>query len=177
MEDNMNILRAIPLVLACAISLPLAAETFKDEKTYMPPDSIGKNLTINSSTKNTTTFRFLVKSLIGKAEDVKLTAKVVGEDELKPVPSVAEFKEISERKNAHIDFVLPVTKEQIKEKNLKIQCNVEYLPDYDEIIKRVEAGAGTKYPISFLRNELINLLKRNKENSVRSNQAVRYIPD
>ena len=176
MEDNMNILRAIPLVLACAISLPLAAESYKDDKTYLPPDSIGKNLTINSSTKNTTTFRFLVKSLIGKAEDVKLTAKVVGEDDLKPVPSVAEFKEISERKNAHLDFVLPITKEQIKEKNLKIQCNVEYLPDYDEIIKRVEAGANTKYQIPVLRNELINKLKKNKENSVKSNQAVRYIP-
>ena len=177
MEENMNILRAIPLIFACAISLPLAAESNNDYTVYLPPNSLGKNLTISSSTKNTTTFRFLVKSLIGKAENVKLTAKVLENDEMRPVPSEAKFIEISERKNAHLDFVLPITKEQIKEKNLKIQCNVEYLPDYDEIIKRIEADADKKYQHPMLRQKLIDLLKKNKENALKSVQSVRYIPD
>ncbi len=175
MEGNMNLFRAIPLILACSITLPLAAQGSDDRERYTPPESIGKSLTINSSTQNTTTFRFLVKSLIGKAENVKLTAKVIGDEELTPVPSSLEVKELSERKNTYLDFVIPVTKEQINSQKFKIQCNVEYLPDYAEIIKHVEKDT-EHYKNQVAKEHLINMLKKNSEKSVTSNQALRYIP-
>ena len=172
----MNLLRAVPILLACAISLPVVAQSPNDKDVYLPPDSIGKNLSIRSASKNTTSFRFLVKSLIGKAENVKLTAKVIDNNDLKPVPNVIEVKELSERKNAFLDFVLPVTKEQITSNKIKIQCNVEYLPDYSKLIKIVESD-NVKYQNPVYKEKLINLLKRNRDNSVKSVQAVRYIPE
>ena len=177
----MTILRMVPLLLACAISIPLSAQTAssssRDNAIYYPPESMGKNLSISSSTNNTTTFRFLVKSLIGTSKNVKLTAKVIGQEGITPVPSTAEFQLLSERKNATLDFIIPVSKEQINQQKIKIQCNVEYLPDYQEIIKHIEAESKSKYQNEAERNHLLDLLKKNQQNSLKSNQAIRYIPE
>ena len=183
----MTLLRMIPLLLACAISVPLTAHSLNHSKmlenntrnkaVYYPPESIGKNLSITSSTSKTTTFRFLVKSLIGVAKKVKLTAKVIGRQDITPIPCIAEFEQLSERKNATLDFIIPVPKEEIEQQKLTIQCNVEYLPDYSAIIKHIETDAKTKEINETQKDHLINLLKKNQQNSVKSVQALKYIPN
>ena len=59
----MNLLRALPLILACAVTFPVNAETSQSKDYYIPPESITKELSISSFTKNTVTFRLSVKSL------------------------------------------------------------------------------------------------------------------
>lgn len=172
----MNILRALPLILACAVSFPVNAETYKHKDFYIPPESISKKLVISSCTNTTVTYRLSVKSLIGTAKDVKLSAKVVGNDELKAIPNSANFENISEGKGATLDFILPITPKQALDKSIKVQGDIEYLPDYDEIIKNIEANTNSTYQNPALREKLIDMLKRNKDNNLKSIQSVRYIP-
>ena len=100
----MNIFRTLPIVLACMISFPLSAQASKDVKSYRPPESVEKTLTLQSSTQNTVTFRFNVKSLIGNAKNVKLKARLLGKSEIVPIPNLSELEVISEGKNATLDF-------------------------------------------------------------------------
>ena len=172
----MNLLRALPLILACAVSFPVNAETSENKEFYAPPESISKKLVISSCTKNTVTFRLSVKSLIGTAKDVKLSAKVIGVDELKPVPNSSTVEDISEGKSASLDFILPITPKQAQDRNIKVQGDIEYLPDYDEIIKNINTNAENTYQNPAFREQLINLLKKNKENGLKSIQSTRYIP-
>ncbi len=172
----MNLLRALPLILACAVSFPVNAETNKHKDFYIPPEPISKKLIISSCTNNTVTYRLSVQSLIGTAKNVKLSAKVVGNDELKPVPSITNIETISEGKGATLDFILPITPNQAQDKNIKVQGDVEYLPDYDAIIKNIESNADNTYQNPALREQLIDKLKKNKANNLKSIQSVRYIP-
>jgi len=173
----MNLLRVLPLILACAVTFPVNAETSKSKDSYTPPESISKNIVISSYTNNTVTFRLSVKSLIGTAKDVKLTAKVIGNDELKPVPNISTVEDISEGKSASLDFVLPITPNQAQDKSFKIQGDVEYLPDYEEIIKNIESNSADTYKNPVLREILIDSLKKNQENNLKSIQSTRFIPE
>ena len=173
----MNLLRALPIILACAVTFPVNAETSGYKELYTPPESISKKLVISSFTKNTVTFRFSVKSQIGTAKNVKLTAKVVGNDELKPVPNTSVVEDISEGKEANLDFILPITQEQVQNREIKVQGDVEYLPDYDEIIKNIDSNAESTYPNPAIRERLINILKNNKVKGLKSIQSARFIPD
>ena len=177
LEEIMNLLRALPLILACAVTLPVNAETSEHKEFYIPPQSISKELVVSSSTKNTTTFKLTIKSLIGTAKDVKITAKVLGKDDIKPIPSTSQLPEITEGKNAALDFILPLTLNQIQEDNLKVQGNIEFLPDYDEMIKNIEANSETTYQNTYLKERLIDTLKSNKNKGLKSVQSIRYIPE
>ena len=172
----MNLLRSLPLILACAVSFPVNAETYQHKDFYVPPESISKKLVISSCTKTTVTYRLSVQSLMGTAKNVKLSAKVVGNDDLKPIPNSTNVENISEGKGATLDFILPITPNQAQDKSIKVQGDVEYLPDYDAIIKNVEANADSTYQNPALREQLIDLLKKNKANNLKSIQSVRYIP-
>ena len=172
----MNLLRALPLILACAVTLPVNAETSGSKDYYTPPESISKKLVISSCTKNTVTYRLSVKSLIGTAKNVKLSAKVVGNDELKPVPNSSTVEDISEGKGANLDFILPISPAQAQSREIKVQGDVEYLPDYDEIIKNIESNAASTYQNPVMKEQLIDLLKKNKKEGLKSIQSVRYIP-
>ena len=44
----MNLLRALPLILACAVTFPVNAETSQSKDYYIPPESITKELSISS---------------------------------------------------------------------------------------------------------------------------------
>ena len=172
----MNLLRALPLILACAITLPVNAEKSRSKDSYTPPESISKKLVISSCTNNTVTFRFSVKSLIGTAKSVKLSAKVVGNDELQPVPNILTVEDISEGKSASLDFILPITPKQANDKSIKVQGDVEYLPDYDAIMKNIESNTENTYQNPVLKELLIDSLKKNKENNLKSIQSTRFIP-
>lgn len=173
----MKLLQALPLILVCAFSIPANAQTAKDNKFYTPPESMAKNIRIYTSNKDSVTFRFSVKSMIGKASEVKLKARVIGNDKIIPVPNITEFKEINEGKVATLEFVLPITPEQAKDKSLKIQGDVEYLPDYSAIINKIENDKKGLYHITPLKESLIDLLYENKANSTKSVQSIRYIPE
>jgi hypothetical protein len=175
LEGNMNLFRALPLILACALSIPVSTQASDHKELYRPPEVIDQELFISSSTQNTVSFKYVVKSTLGTAKDVKLTAKILGNDTIKPIPSSTTITEISEGKNASLDFVLPVSIKNIKK--IKIQGTVEYLPDYSAMMKNVEENADTKYQSQYLRERLMDLLKKNKEQKLKSVQAVRYIPN
>jgi hypothetical protein len=172
----MNLSHVFPLLLACAISLPALAQT-NDARIYTPPESMAKNIRLYSSTENSVTFRFSVKSMIGNATEVKLKARVLGNDKIVPVPNIKEIREINEGKIATLEFVVPITPEQVKDKSLKIQGDVEYLPDYEAIINRIENDTKGLYQIEPLKENLINSLNRNKENVIKSVQSIRYFPE
>ena len=173
----MNLLRALPLMIACIIASPVNAETSNSKELYTPPESISKELVVSSNTKNTVTFKFSVKSLIGKAKNVSFYTKVLGNDGIKPVPNTAKFEEISEGKDASLVFVLPVSLKQIQDRSVKVQADVEYLPDYDAIIKNIEANSNTAYQNPSMKDQLVDKLKKDKEKELKSRQSTRYIPE
>lgn len=172
----MNLLRALPLILTCAVTFPVNAETSQSKDYYIPPESITKELSISSFTKNTVTFRLSIKSLIGTAKNVKLSAKVIGNDDLKPVPNILAVEDISEGKSASLDFILPITPKQAQDKSIKVQGDIEYLPDYEEIIKNIESNTADTYKNPVLKEQLIDSLKKNQENNLKSIQSTRFIP-
>ena len=94
-----------------------------------------------------------------------------------PVPNITEIREIDEGKIATLEFVVPITPEQAKDKSLKIQGDVEYLPDYEAIINRIENDTKGLYQIEPLKENLINNLNKNKENVIKSVQSIRYFPE
>ena len=170
----MNIIHALPLILACAIAAPAVASDRKDF--YAPPEAMGKQLILNSHTEKTVTFRFDVSPIIGNATDVKLTAKVVGNKDLVPVPNVATFTTIAEGESATLDFVLPITEEQAKDKKLKIQGTVEYLPDYEKILNVVQEDAKKEYTNSLGKDRLIYTIQDAQTKKLKSTEIIRFDP-
>lgn len=170
----MNIFHALPLILACAMAVPAIASDRKDF--YAPPETMGKQLFLNSHTEKTVTFRFDVMPLIGEATDIKLSAKVVGDQTLVPTPKVATFTKLVEGQSATLDFVLPITKEQAQNRKLKIQGTVEYLPDYEKMLTVVQEDAQNQYPNKLGKNKLIYTIKDAQTKKLRSTEIIRFDP-
>lgn len=170
----MNILHILPIILACAIATPAVANDINDF--YAPPETMGKQLFINSHTDKTVTFRFEVSPLLGDAKDIKLTAKVLGNKDLVPVPNAVSFEALSEGQSANLDFVLPITEEQAKDKKLKIQGTVEYLPDYEKMLKVVQEDANKQYPIDSVKFKLIDTIKDSLNKKLKSTEIHRFDP-
>ena len=173
----MNILRLLPFILACAISVPTVIQASDSKNIYTPPESINQELSLSSSTPNSVTFKYEVKSILGNSKDVKLSAQVLGRDDINPVPDSKFFKEVKEGENAVLEFVLPITKEQAQDKSIKIQASIEYLPDYNAMIKYVEKDKDNKYFNIPLKESLLNLLTTSEVENSKSMKATKYIPE
>ena len=68
------------------------------------------------------------------------------------------------------------TPKQAQDKSIKVQGDIEYLPDYEEIIKNIESNTADTYKNPVLKEQLIDSLKKNQENNLKSIQSTRFIP-
>lgn len=168
----MNFLRLFPLFIACAMSVPVSASDAK--YIYSPPQTMKKELYIQKRTDRTITFTFKVTSIIGEATEVKLSAKVIGDKPIKAYPNFTKIEKIAEGKSGILNFVLPISEKEAKNKNLKIQGSVDYVPDYKELIKAVETDKESQYTNLPLKERLISSLQRNLEENLNSVEIIRF---
>lgn len=172
----MNILRVLPLMIACALSVPAySQESYKDF--YPFPETMEKKLYIKNSKGNTTSFVFQVKSNIGTASNIKMTAKVIGDKSLTPIPQRATFPQIQEGKSIAMKFVLPISEERAKSKEIKIQGTIEYMPDYPAMIEYVNKDSQNLYSNKFGKSMLINNLEHTQKKQLTSTEVIRFFPE
>lgn len=173
----MKLFNILALALACSSVIPSFATENKSKEIYDSPKTMEMNISIKEQTEKSVTFHFDVKSLIGNATEVKLSAKVLGNHELIPVPQELSLGQLESGKSGTLDFTLPLTKEQTNDKSLKIQGTVEYLPDYDALIKTINEDAEKQYPNELLKQRLIDILKDNQDQQFKSVEIIRYMPE
>lgn len=174
-EGNMNFFHALPLIFACTLAIPAVAQNLNKDF-YSFPETLQKKIYISHNNNKLTTFVFQVNSLIGTAKNIKMTAKVVGNPIIAPVPQSATFPQIQEGDKIAYKFVLPITEEQAKDRSLKIQGTVEYLPDYDAMLEYVKEDPQHLYTNEFGKNKLINNIEFTKKKQLISTEVIRFDP-
>lgn len=170
----MNLLKAIPFLIACLLASPANSSELK--ALYEAPKMVAMQLILKEAKAGKVTFRFGVKSLLGESRNIKMTAKVIGDSSITPTPNAVAFRKLDKGQVATLEFSLPITKEKAMDKSIKIQGTVEYLPDYNEQIKAVRANADTDYPNYSLREKLINQLIYNLGKNLKSVEIIRFMP-
>lgn len=162
----MTILRLLTLAVAF-----MALPAFASQELYVPPRSIEMSMKYLSNDGETHLFTAEIKSLIGSLRDIKVYYEAVDGVECEQAPAPVEV--LGEGETRKFDFSVKISEKLSADPKSWVRFRVEYLPDYEEIKKRINSDS-SKYSDENLRNQLLEIVEQNIAAKAHAIDALRH---
>jgi hypothetical protein len=140
---------------------------------YSPPESLNLDITLKSNliSRSYAVLTVTLKSLVGNTTRLKLLFE--SSKDLDVTPKTAILENLTQGAAKHFDLNVNKTSTEPDNAGSWVRARVEFLPDYEAIMK-VIATDRKAYPLESNRDQLLKSLTESKTKDLKSIQAKRF---